>query len=63
VKAVSPLHPTYPPFDDVADVKKSKTSEELAPPILIQDGSPPNWKRRGLHLLCPNRPGGKTPLS
>ena len=42
---------------------KRNTSEGSMPPILIQDGSPPNWKHQSLHLLRQNRAGGKTPLS
>jgi hypothetical protein len=44
-------------------ITERKTSEGSMPPILIQDGSRPNWKHQGLHLMCQNRAGGKTPLS
>jgi hypothetical protein len=40
-----------------------KPSGVSALPILVQDGSPPVWKRQRQLLLSQNRPGGKTRLS
>jgi len=43
--------------------RKQKPSEVSLPPILIQDASPPVWKRQRQLLLLQNRTCGKTRLS